>query len=228
MDTSPVIVSHGPQHVKQETYRSNRIDTNMIRSQPRRQSLDNIDHRSLGRRITRIMAQRPIKPCNTRRDNNLTLLPDIALPISLIQKLHKRQRRVKCARDIHMHRLRKVLHRHLPQSVHILFQARFAVLWQFVGYAAAADAGIGEDDVDESVFLLDAGGDGGERGFGGHVADYGDDGAIGTLCCSRFERPFAASKDVDGFGAVGVESFGHLWPHVTNRRIGRTSVTPYH
>lgn len=72
----------------------------------------------------------------------------------------------------------------------------------------AADAGVGEEEVDVALFLLDLLDDLLEGIFVRDVADEGLDGAFCTCDGGVFEGLFSSTDDVDGFGAVGVEGAG--------------------
>lgn len=72
----------------------------------------------------------------------------------------------------------------------------------------AADAAVGEEEVDVALFFLDLLDDLLDRGFVGYVADEGFDGAVGACGGGVFECLFSAADDVDCFGSVGVQSAG--------------------
>jgi len=60
-------------------------------------------------------------------------------------------------------------------------------------WSGTGDAGVGEENVEVPVLGMDAVGDVGEGGLGGHVADEGDDVGVGALGDCGFEGGFAAA-----------------------------------
>ena len=92
-----------------------------------------------------------------------------------------------------MQRLREVFHWHRPERVAPLHQCRClgSLTWWCLGWGRSGDAGVGEEHVEVPVLGVDAGGDVEEGGFGGHVADDGDDVGVGALGDCSLKGGFA-------------------------------------
>lgn len=89
-----------------------------------------------------------------------------------------------------------------------LGDCRGVVAFDGLGVRGSADSGVGEEEVDIALFLLDVGGYAFEVVFGSYVSYKGDDGAVCGGFGDFFEGGFAAADDVDCFCAVGVEGAG--------------------
>lgn len=149
-------------------------------------------------------------------DEDLGILRHILLLIPRVQEREERHRAMEDTRHIRAQRLVEFVQTRSTDIVsELLYAGSAAVGFGDYGVVVVpADAGVGEEEVDVALFLLDLLDDFLQRVFIGYVADEGFDGPIDARSGGVLEGLFSSADDVNCFGAVGVESTGGVeaWP----------------